>query len=131
MKTSTKILLWTPRILCILAILFVSLFAADAFSPERTFWQNIGAFLMHLVPSFILLAVLIISWKWGHIGGIIFIVVGVFFGISVFNLNYNQRHFTLLQSIINVSLLCLPFVIAGVLFIISHFRRKRELASAE
>ena len=57
MKTSTKALYWTARILCILAILFVSLFSLDSFSSERTFWQNTTAFLMHNIPSFILLAI--------------------------------------------------------------------------
>jgi hypothetical protein len=128
MKTSTKILHWTPRILCILAILFISLFALDSFSSERTFWQNTGAFLMHLIPSFVLLVILIVAWKWENIGGIILIIVGVFFCVLIFNLNYNQRHFTLWQSIRNVSMLCLPFVLAGILFILSHSAKKKELS---
>ena len=127
MKTSTKILQWTPRILCILAILFISLFALDSFSSERTFWQNTGAFLMHLIPSFVLLAILIVAWKWENIGGIMLIIVGVVLCVFIFNLNYNQRHFTLVQSIINVSMLCLPFVLAGILFILSHSAKKKEL----
>ena len=64
MKTSTKVLHWTPRIICILAILFISLFSFDSFSSERNFWQNATAFLMHNIPSFVLLAVLIVAWKW-------------------------------------------------------------------
>jgi len=36
MKTTTKILYWSPRILCILAILFISIFALDAFEPGHT-----------------------------------------------------------------------------------------------
>ncbi len=131
MKTSAKILQWTPRILCILAILFISLFALDSFSSERTFWQNTGAFLMHLIPSFVLLAILIVAWKWENIGGIILIIVGVVLCVFIFNLNYNQRHFTLWQSIRNVSMLCLPFVLAGILFIISHSAKKKELSGVQ
>jgi len=131
MKTSTKILQWTPRILCILAILFISLFSLDSFSSERTFWQNTGAFLMHLIPSFVLLAILIVAWKWENIGGIILIIAGVVLCVYTFNLNYNQRHFTLWQSIINVSMLCLPFVLAGILFILSHRAKKKELSGVQ
>ena len=131
MKTSTKILHWTPRILCILAILFISMFALDSFSSERTFWQNTAAFLMHLIPSFVLLAILIVAWKWEKIGGTILIIVVVVLSVSVFNLNYNQRHFTLWQSIRNVSMLCLPFVLAGILFIISHSVKRKELYNAQ
>ena len=60
MKTFIKILHWLPRIICILAILVVSMFALDSFAPELTFWQQIGGFLMHLIPSFVLLSILII-----------------------------------------------------------------------
>jgi len=131
MKTSAKILQWTPRILCILAILFISLFAFDSFSAERTIWQNIGAFLMHLIPSFVLLAILIAAWRWENIGGIILIIVGVIFGVLVFNINFNQRHFTLWQSIRNVSLVCFPFVLAGILFLLSHRAKKKGLSGVQ
>lgn len=128
MRTSNILIHWTPRILCILAILFVSLFALDSFSSERTFWQNTAAFLMHLIPSFVLIAILIVAWKREKVGGIILLIAGVGFWIFTFNINYNQRQFALLQSIINASIICLPFILAGVLFIISHFRRKKELS---
>ena len=77
MKTYVKVIHWLPRIICMLAILFVSLFAADAFDHGDTIWQKLGAFLMHLIPSFILLAFLIVAWKWELIGGIIFTVIGL------------------------------------------------------
>ena len=131
MKTSTIVLQWIPRILCILAILFISLFALDAFSPERTIWQNLAAFLIHLIPSFVFLAILIIAWKWEKAGGIILVIVGAVLSVFIFNLNYNQRHFTLWQSIRNVSMLCLPFVLAGILFIVSHSRKNKELSGAD
>ncbi len=131
MKTSTKVIQWIPRILCILAILFVSLFALDSFSSERTFWQNIAALLMHLIPSFVLLASLIVAWKWEKVGGIILTIIGIILFIAVFELNYKQRHFSLAQSLINVSLLCLPFILAGILFILSHNRKKKELSGAK
>ncbi|MCK5401930.1 MAG: hypothetical protein KAJ28_09885 [Flavobacteriaceae bacterium] len=125
MTRSTKVLYWSPRIVCILAILFVSLFAFDAFTPELTFWQQIGAFIMHLIPSFILLILLIISWKWEFIGGIIFTVIG--FGLSplVFIHNYNMNH-SVWMSLGIISLITIPFAIVGILFILSHFRRKKE-----
>ena len=77
MKNSAKIFYWMPRIICIIAILFISLFALDAFSPELSFWQQIGGFLMHLIPSFILLAILVLAWKKEFIGGILFMIIGL------------------------------------------------------
>ena len=125
MKRSSKILFWLPRVICILAILFVSMFALDAFTPELSIWQQIGAFIMHLIPSFILLILLIISWKWEFIGGIIFMVIG--FGLSpiVFIHNYNMNH-SIWMSLGIISVITIPFAIVGILFILSHFHRKKE-----
>ena len=90
MKKSIKIFYWLPRIICILAILFVSLFAADAFAPGLTIWQQISAFIMHLIPSFVLLAFLIVAWKWEYVGGIIFIIIGLGLSPLVFIHNYKM-----------------------------------------
>jgi len=128
MNTTDKIIHWIPRIICILAILLVSMFAFDVFSPDLTIWQQILALLIHLIPSFILIAILIVAWKWEKIGGIILTVTGVILFILVFNINYRQRNFSLTQSLINVSILCLPFIIAGVLFIVSYNRKHKKQA---
>ena len=114
MNTTDKIIHWIPRIICILAILLVSMFAFDVFSPDLTIWQQILALLIHLIPSFILTAILIVAWKWEKIGGIILTITGVILFILVFYINYRRNNFSLTQSLINVSILCLPFIIAGV-----------------
>jgi hypothetical protein len=87
MNTSAKILYWTPRVICILAILFVSLFALDAFDPKLSVWQQLKDFLIHLIPSFILLAILIVAWKREIIGGIIFTLIGLGFSPLLFTQN--------------------------------------------
>ncbi len=126
MNAIGKIIYWTPRIICILAILFISLFALDAVSPGQTIWKNAGALMISLLPSFVLVAILVVAWKRELAGGIILTLVGLALSVFVFNLNYNQRHFTLVQSLRNVSMLCMPFVIAGILFIVSHYRNQRR-----
>ena len=126
MKISVKVLHWLPRVICILAILFVSMFALDAFSPNLTIWQQIGAFIIHLIPSFILLIVLLIAWKWELVGGIIFIVIGLSLSPFIFFHNYKMNH-SIWMSLGIISIITLPFIIAGILFVISHFRRKKEV----
>jgi prolipoprotein diacylglyceryltransferase len=123
MKTSTKVLYWLPRILVILAILFVSLFALDSFSSVRTFWQNAADFLMNLIPAFVLLVILIIAWKWEKTGGIILTIFGLAFCIIVFIINYRRTH-SVEASLLIVLAICVPFVLGGILFIISHYRKK-------
>jgi hypothetical protein len=126
MKTSIRLFYWSPRILCILSIFFISLFAADAFAPGLTIWQQLGAFLIHLIPSFILLALLIVAWKWEYIGGIIFMIIG--FGLSpyIFMLNYNRNH-SIGMSLGIILVITLPFIVVGILFIMSHFMKKKNL----
>jgi len=126
MKKSIKVFHWLPRIICILAILFVSLFAADAFSPELTIWQQLGAFIFHLIPSFILLAFLIVAWKWEYIGGIIFIIIGLGLSPFVFVHNYKMND-SIWMSLGIILSITIPFVIVGVLFIVSYFLKKKNL----
>jgi prolipoprotein diacylglyceryltransferase len=131
MKTSTKVLYWTARILCILAILFISFFALDSVSSERTFWQNTTSLLMSLIPSFVLLAVLIIAWKWEKIGGIILTIFGLAFSIFIFVFNYKRNHFPVMMCLLLTLAVAIPFVLAGILFILSHYRKKKELSGVQ
>ena len=126
MKKHIKVFHWLPRIICILAILFVSLFAADAFAPELTIWQQLGAFVIHLIPSFILIAFLIVAWKWEYIGGIIFIIIGLGLSIFVFIHNYKMND-SIWMSLGIIAAITIPFAIVGLLFIKSHFLKKKHL----
>lgn len=127
MDKSHKVLYWTPRILVILAILFVSLFALDSFSPERTLWQNLAAFAMNMIPSFVLLIVLVIAWRWEFTGGVILTLIGLFFSVFLFIKNYHMNH-SVPKSLLVVLLISIPFVAAGILFII-HSRKRNSITT--
>jgi hypothetical protein len=127
MKTMDRVLYWLPRIVCMLAILFVSMFAADAFEPGKSLGQQFGDFFMHLIPSFVLLAFLVIAWKWELVGGAIFILAGVVMTPFIFFLNYNRNHFSVGQSLGVILMITFPFIVAGGLFLVSYFRRKKIL----
>lgn len=117
---------WIPRGITILAILLVSMFAADAFQSGFTFWQNLWALFVHLIPSFVLLIILIIAWKWELLGGLLFILVGVGMSPFIYRHNVNVNHFTVAASMKVLLIITFPFVVAGVLFIISHVRRRKQ-----
>ena len=122
MKT-IKILHWTPRILCIAAILFISMFALDAFTPGMPFLKQVAAFIMHLIPSFILLALLIVDWKWELAGGLIFAVIGLVFIPFIYMHNFRMNH-SVWMSLGIIMMINLPFIIVGALFIASHFKKR-------
>jgi hypothetical protein len=120
---SVRIFYWLPRVLCILAILFVSIFALDAFSSELSFWRQIGAFIVHLIPSFVLLILLILAWKKELIGGVLFTIIGLGLTPFIFTHNYRMNHSIFLSLGIILSI-TIPFTVVGILFIISHFKKK-------
>jgi len=126
MKLSISLFHWLPRILCILAILFVSMFALDSFSPGHSIWQQLGTFFIHLIPSYVLTAILIVAWKWEKIGGIIFIAIGLALSPFVFMLNYNRTH-SVWVSLFIIAMITFPFVVVGILFITSYNMKKKSL----
>jgi len=86
MKTKTYLILfWTPRILCLLFSVFISLFALDVFQENSGLWKTTLALLIHLIPAFLIIIVLILSWKWEWVGGITFILLGILYIILMPN----------------------------------------------
>ena len=128
MKNTAALLYWSPRIISILAILFISLFSADAFAPGLTFWQQIGAFLLHLIPSFILTGLLVIAWKWEFVGGVLFIAIGLILSSVVFMHNLINRHASVAMSLSIVAAITFPFIVAGILFITDDVVKKKKLS---
>lgn len=67
-----KFLYWLPRVLAILFIGFISLFALDVFTEPQWFL----ALIMHLIPSFVLIIATAIAWKHEFVGGWLFLGAG-------------------------------------------------------
>lgn len=109
MTSSTrKLLLWSPRILGILLSLFLGIFALDALD------EGLPAFLLHVAPSLLLLLVVAASWRWEWVGGTVFIMLAVLYGVPAWS-----RGASLL-------LISGPLLVAGLLFLWS-WRHHTEL----
>ena len=120
---------WVARILCILAIAFISLFAVDVFTEGASFslGQKIVAFLMHMIPSFVLIIALIIAWKHELVGGILIALIGL--ATAVFISTRRGMPFDR-RSLQTVATINVPFIIVGVLFISSYFlHRPKKLTT--
>lgn len=129
MKNSLRIFHWFPRILGILAILFLSIFALDSFSPDLTLSQQLTGFIIHLIPSFVLLVFLIIAWKRELTGGLLFAILSLGFTPEIFLHNFRMNH-SVPMSIGIVMMLNFPFFVTGVLFVLSHFLKKKNLSES-
>jgi len=111
-----NILILIPRILAILYMAFLSLFALDVFGAGYGFWGTVLALFIHLIPSFILIACLVIAWKREMVGGGLFLIMGVIF--TIFFHTYRRLDIFLIIS--------LPLLLIGALFIISGVSKGRK-----
>ena len=68
---------WIPRVMGILFAVFVSFFALDVFGQGTGFWKTLLSLLVHLIPTFLIIVILIFSWKRPWIGGFCFTLLGI------------------------------------------------------
>jgi len=97
------------RISSILFLLFISLFAFDSLG-------NILGFLIHLIPSFIILITILIAWSHNYIGGIIFVVLGI---LSLFFFHFKSL------------IISLPIIIIGILFLLEFYFLKPKYGKSK
>lgn len=108
-----------PRILSIVYMVFISIFALDSFSPDRPVIYQILAFLIHLIPTYILILITVIAWRWETVGGALFMFlafVSAIFGIMV----HQDYPFFMVVS--------LPLLIIGVLYLMNGIHAKESAA---
>jgi hypothetical protein len=125
MVKTLKIIHWTPRILCILAIAFIELFAMDSFDQKFSIQEQLISFLMHSIPAIILVIFLITAWKWELVGGMMFMILGIGFSPFVFTMNYHMNQ-SVWISLGIIASITFPFILVGALFILSHFLKKKQ-----
>lgn len=63
-----RLLFWTPRITLLLFALLLTLFALDVFGQGTGFWETLLALVMHLIPTWAMLIVVALAWRWEWIG---------------------------------------------------------------
>lgn len=102
---------WMPRVLGLLYVLLISLFALDVFWEDYNIREMVGAFLLHLLPAMVVLVVLGIAWRWEKIGGAFFILLGSAF----------VAYFEAWQGWANFLLIPAPLYLIGVFFLIAGF----------
>jgi hypothetical protein len=100
------------------------LFSLDVFASGLPLWQQLEAFFVHMIPSFVLAALLIYSWRHEKTGGIIFLLLGLIFSPVLFNWNYRMNGSAWLSLGI-IATITFPFVVVGILFLVHHSMKRR------
>jgi len=103
--------------------MFLSLFSLDVFDMELSFWGTILGLFMHNIPVFILLIVLLISWKHEIVGGIIFTLAGIFYGVMM--LREMLRDSSEGGMVSAILVIAVPALIIGILFIINWLKKRK------
>jgi len=110
---------WAPRILSILFLLFLAMFSLDIFDAQYDFWGTVLGLFMHNIPVFVLLIVLIISWKHEIVGGIVFILAGLAY--ICMTIQRVEWHIALSWSMTIAG----PAFLIGLLFLINWYQKKK------
>lgn len=79
------LLQWIPRILTLLLAGFLSLFALDGFQEGYGFFKTIISLFIHLIPVWVILIVLWISWNRPMIGAIFYPCLGIAYAITAWD----------------------------------------------
>jgi hypothetical protein len=102
-----KIIHWAPRLAASLIIFFIGLFSLDVFEMDASPLELLGGFLIHNIPSIVMLVLLIFAWKRPVVGFLAFLVVAAaftfFFVRSIYALS-------------NLLLFVLPILLIAFLF---------------
>lgn len=116
-KMTRQILFWSPRILGILFAVFTSIFAFDVFDEGYDFWDTALALALHLIPTFIVLVSVAISWRREWLGGILFL------GLAIFYVIWTWGRFPLSVYV----LISGPMVVISLLYFVNlKYRRGEE-----
>lgn len=77
-----KVIRWAPRIAAIMIIFFTSLFSLDVFESGGKPLELLGGFLIHNIPSIIMIVLLVLAWKRPVVGFVVFLLAAL--GFTVF-----------------------------------------------
>lgn len=77
-----RVLYWAPRILAVLFALLLSVFALDVLGEGYSFWEAVVGLLIHLAPTFLVILVLVIAWRWEWLGALLFFGLAAFYVIA-------------------------------------------------
>jgi hypothetical protein len=81
-----------------------------------------------MIPSLVLTIILAIAWKWELIGGILYILLGIVLSPFIYTHNYRMNH-SVWISLEVIALITFPFVLAGILFVWSHYMKRKASTS--
>lgn len=114
-KSNRGVLFWAPRILTILFALFMSVFALDVFAETKGFLQTLTALVLHLMPTFLVVVLLVLAWRWELVGVIAFAALAITYMVVMWG-RFPWVTYATISG---------PLLLISVLFLLSWWQRFR------
>jgi glucose-6-phosphate-specific signal transduction histidine kinase len=92
----------------------------DVFGENLGFWRTVLALIMHLIPVFVLIAALILAWRWEWIGAVLYAAAGLLHIAWVLFIQHHLRPAAIQLGILMIDVPA--FAIAG-LFLANWLKR--------
>ena len=81
MNKAQDMVRWIPRVLGVTMVLFLGMFASDAFQGDASSGEKVLDLLMHLIPAALCMAVVVVAWKCEAIGAVVFTMLAGVYGL--------------------------------------------------
>ena len=121
-KSARGVLFWAPRILTILFALFLSVFALDVFAETKGFLETLTALVLHLVPTFLIVVLLVFAWRRELIGVIAFAGLAVAYVVVMWGRGFPWVTYVMISG---------ALLLISVLFFLSWRQRLRARTAGQ
>lgn len=112
MKKLSFKLIYIPHALTIFTALFLLIFSFDVFGGPESLWEQVIGFLIHSIPTYLVLAVFFIARKK--------VVVGASVSFGLFFM-FTFRFQTYSSGLENFVIISMPLLIIALLYLLVHF----------
>jgi len=120
-KKISGYIVWPPRILSLLFIITIALLSLDVIRPGLSPRQILAGLLMHNIPTFVMIIVLIIAWKHEIVGALVFLLAGLSY---IFMTARAKIDWSVALSW-NLTIAA-PALLIGILFLISWYKKRQK-----
>lgn len=112
-STKLPIVRIAPRVFTIFLALFLMLFSLDVFEPGHSLQEMALGFIIHNIPSMLLLVILFAAWNREWVGAIIFPLLGLAYSLSMLTAHWSVH-----------LVITLPLVVNGLLYLLAWNSRR-------
>lgn len=114
-RKGTVKFIWIPRLIAIVFILFLMMFSFDVFAMEDTILEKVVGFIIHSLPSLLIIVILVLNWNNPFRSSLIFLILAVLFTLMF-------KTFRRIDTFIFISV---PPLLVGLLFLLTNKLQKK------